>query len=208
MAKPSKPGYYASHPRKFAEHLLLQESKNPDNVKANQAKGNLLVQNEGFIIRATHTWLNSQPSYLHTSILQDARLAFLKAIENYDLSRDISIRTFARYHLMKVREKTFKKRKLYEELHEHYADEVAFYPNYNTIYRDIREIIREAISQLTVAEREVIEFRYYKGHTGREISTFRGCSEARISALTKSALRKLKITLVEKGVKPGFFDEN
>lgn len=208
MAAPSKLGYYASHPKKYSEYLLLQKAKDPDIVKANQAKGDLLFQNEGFLLRAIHSWLKPQTSYLHSLILQDARLAFLKAIENYDLSRDISIRTFARYHLMKVREGLFKKKQLHEELHEQYTDEVTFQPKMKEEYRDIREVFRNAINLLNSSQREVIQLRFYHGIKGREISILRGCSEARVSFLIKSALQELKVSLVTKEIQPGFFDFN
>ncbi len=207
MAVP-KPGYYASHPKKRREYLLLQAAKDSDLAKANQAKNDLLVQNEEFLLYSICGWLNPQTSFLQSLILQDARLAFLDAIQNYDLSRDISIRTFAGYYLKKVREKLFKKKRLFDELNEQYAKEVCFQPKIAEGYRDVREVFKEAITKLTRSEQEVIHLRFYQGIKGRVISNRRGCSEARVSILIKTALRKLKISLTIKGIKPGFFDLN
>jgi RNA polymerase sigma factor (sigma-70 family) len=207
MSKPIKAGYYASHPEKFYEYTLLQLSKDTDIVKANRAKERLLAENEGFLMHFIGDWVRSERRFLLSELLHEARLAFLDAVNNYDLSRDLSIRTFSRYHLLKVKANFFKKQ-FFEEIKEEHPNEVCFQSELGDEYIDLRDMFNEAIEHLSLAEQEVIRLHFFSGLKNRDIAARRDCSEARISALMKGALKKLKKFLMARGVKPGFFDIN
>ncbi len=207
MVEPSKPGYYASHPTKYGEYVLLQVAKDPDTIKANKAKNKLLKDNEAFLTFFIGDWLEPETQYLFPELLQDARLAFLLAIDKYDLSRDVSIRTVAKFYLLKMREKFFKKLP-FTELKEIHLQEECFMPDPDITYGDLRVTLSEAITCLTPTEQVVIHLHFFDGLKSRAIAAIRGISEARVSVLIKSALQKLKIYLVGRGIEPGMFNFN
>jgi len=207
MVEPSKPGYYASHPDKFSEYILLQVAKDKDPVRANKAKDKLLKDNGPFLIYFIGNWIEPGSPYLFTELLQEARMAFLKAVDKYDLSRDVSIRTMAKYYLLKLKESFFKTSP-YVELEDCHLKEECLMEDPDAQYADLRETIKEAMTCLNPSEQAVIKCHFFEGMKSRVIATMRGISEARVSTLLKSALKKLKEYLVRNGVQPGMFNFN
>jgi RNA polymerase sigma factor (sigma-70 family) len=207
MVEPSKPGYYASHPKKYGEYILLQVAKDFDTKKATKAKNKLVKDNEAFLTFFIGDWLEPETQYLFPELLQEARLAFLLAIDRYNLSRDVSIRTVAKYYLLKMRESFFKKSP-YTELKEIHLQEECFLPDPDVIYSDLRVTLTEAVTHLTATEQSVIQLHFFEGLKNRSIAAVRRISEARVSAVRTSALQKLKIYLVGRGIEPGLFNFN
>lgn len=207
MVKPPNPGYYASHPDKFREFILLQLAKDPDINKANKAKTRLLVENLGYLKYTIGEWISPGSHYDYEELLQDAKLAFLEAVDKYDISRDISIRTYARYYLLSLQRKFFKK-SVYVELEDKHLEETCFQPDDGSAYADLRTTLQEAIGHLTNAEQEVINLHFFSGLKSRVVAIQRGCSEARVSTLLKSGLQKLKHYLMSKGIQPGMLNFN
>lgn len=207
MVEPSRPGYYASHPNKFGEFILLQVAKDTDPVRANKAKDKLLKDNEPFLKYFIADWITPRSQYLFSELLQGARHAFLIAVEKYDLSRDVSIRTIAKYYLLKLKETLFKKSP-YVDLQEVHLKEECFQPEIGVVYGDLRDTLNEAIIQLSPVEQAVIKLHFFDGLKSRAIASSRGISEARVSAIIKSGLQKLKVYLISKGIQPGMFNFN
>lgn len=207
MVEPSKPGYYASHPTKYGEYILLQVAKDTDATRANKARHKLVKDNEPFLTFFIGFWLEPENLYLFPELMQEARLAFLKAIDKYDLTRDVSIRTVAKYYLLKMRE-TFFKKTPFTELKETHLKEEFFLPDPDVIYTNLRVTLTEGVTHLTVTEQAVIQLHFFQGMRSRAIAAARGISEARVSAIIKSSLQKLKVYLVGKGVEPGMFNFN
>ena len=55
--------------------------------------------------------------------------------------------------------------------------------------------LREALKQIPSREREIIDLRYFKGHTQMEISRMVGISQAQVSRLEKCAIERLRKAL-------------
>lgn len=207
MDEKSQPGYYASHPKKSSEFLLLQQIKSSNVEIAAKAKNKLLKDNEPFLISFIGNWLPPESRYLFPELLQGARLAFLKALDRYNPIRDISIRAFAKFFLLKLKDSFFKKIS-WIELTEFHLQEECLQPEIGLHYTDLRAILKEAISHLSSMEQLSIQLHFFCGMKGREIAIQRGISEPRVSALLKSGLQKMKEYLVSKGIKPGAFNFN
>jgi RNA polymerase sigma factor (sigma-70 family) len=207
MVEPSNPGYYASRPKKFSEYVLLQVAKDSDPVRANKAKDKLIKDNELFLKYFIGDWIDTGSPYIFDELLQAAREAFSTAIEKYDLSRDVSIRTVAKYHLLKLKENFFKTSP-YVELKDIHLDGEYLLADPDINFSDLRETLNEAISCLNSSEQAVIKLHFFEGLKGRAIAASKGISEARVSALMKAALDKLRKHLIGKGIQPGIFNFN
>src|SRR5687768_2063545 len=105
MINKSGRGYYATHQSKSSELSLLQAAKSENALTARLAKNQLIKDNEGFLRDMTCKLLGKNSFMDFESTLQDTRRAFLAAIENYNLSFDVSIRAYAKFHLMQLRRK-------------------------------------------------------------------------------------------------------
>ena len=208
MVNVPKPGYYASHPEKSNELFLLQMSRcgNPEQSRA--AKNQLIKQNEGFLISTVQKWLPEKSFIDFDNLLGEARIGFLNAIEKYDLKRDVSIRSYANFHLMELRRQFFKPNK-FSELKEEHCEETFFLQNPDFKNFNLEKIILTAMEkELTTVEHEVIHMHFFEGHKKRQIALQRQCSEARVCTIVKNALPKLNVYLLSIGIIPGFLELN
>jgi len=207
MVYPPKSGYYISRPEKFKELLLLKVAKSSDSRKANAAKTSLILQNEGFLKSTIAKWIPKYSHHNFDSLLEEARIAFLTAVNNYNLNRDISIRTYARYHLLDLKRRFFKKSR-YEELAAFHLEGDYEIRDFDQNNIDLRQILLSAIITLTPTEQQVINLHFFQGMKKCEVAKLRGCSEARICTIVKEALPKLRTHLKQSGIIPGNFNFN
>jgi RNA polymerase sigma factor (sigma-70 family) len=208
MVNAPKPGYYASHPEKSNELFLLQMSRCSHPEQSRAAKNQLIKQNEGFLKSIIRKWIPEKSCIDSHNLLEEARIAFLNAIEKYDLTRDVSIRSYAYFHLMELRRQFFKPNK-FSELKEEHCGETFFLQNPDFKNFDLEKIILTAMKKkLTTVEQEVIYMHFFEGHKKRQIALQRRCSEARICNIVKNALPKLKVHLLNIGIVPGFLELN
>lgn len=207
MVNSPKPGYYSSHPDKSFEYTLLQTAKDTDISKANSAKTRLLADNEGFLKSVITKWI--QPgSYINfEDLLQESKLSFLAAIENYDFQYDVSIRSYARYYLLDLQKRYFRKSRFIEFEDSHLPGSYTIKdPEFKTF--DLKSMLNKAIQCLTAVEQQVIRLHFFKGLRKRQIAKQRCCSEARISQIVKKALPKMKTWLQERGIEPNVLELN
>lgn len=203
-----KSGYYASHPGKSNEYYLLQLTKQRNSSQAQAAKNQLILQNEGFLKSFIQLWIEKRGYIDFNYVLSEARIAFLSAIDAYDLSKDVSIRTYARFYLLELKKQIFKKNELVELKTEH-CTATSSVPNPDFKNFDLKASIIAAIeSCLSNVEQEVIYMHFFKGLKQRQIAQFRCCSEARISAIIKTALPKLRAHLIDINITPWFLEWN
>lgn len=208
MIKKSKPGYYSTHPQKSTELFLLRTAQGENSLQARAAKNQIILNNERFLRATISQWIGPNSSVDFDFVLQEARISFLHAIEKYDLNRDVSIRTYAKFHLMELRRSIFKASKFIELKDEH-CIEKCFLDNPDFKDFDLNKTIRPIIErELTALERDVIIMLYFDGLKKRQIAILRQCSEARICNIVKSALPKLKHYLSSIGIVPGFLELN
>lgn len=208
MAKEPKPGYYATRPEKINELALLQLTKNLDAEVARQAKNRLIIDNEGFLRNFVAKKGLKGLAIDFEYLLEEARLAFLTAIEHYDLKKDVSIRTYARYYLLGMFKKMSREKK-YTELDEEGHSELTFILNPDFRSLNLRELLFQALEKtLTVTEIDVVCLYFFEGLKKRKIARLRKCSEVRIGNIVKKALPKLKVYLTSIGVTPGFLELN
>jgi RNA polymerase sigma factor (sigma-70 family) len=210
MDKQSRPGYYASHPEKSNELFLLRAVKAGNTLHARAAKNQLIIDNEGFLCAIVQEWLGQKSFVDFETLLEEARIAFLNAIESYDLNRDVSIRTYAIYYLKELRRQAFKKTKFVELKEEdEYADKPVYIPNLDFRNFDLKKAILTAIEKaLTTLEQEIIYLHFFERVKKRQIALQRNVSEQRIGSIVKTALPKLKVCLLEMGISPGFLELN
>lgn len=207
MVNPPKPGYYNSHPDKFREYILLQIAKDTDIPKANHAKTRLLVENEGFLKSEIAKWIQPGSYIDFEDLLEEARLSFLAAIDNYNLQHDVSIRSYARYYLLDLQKRYFRKSRYVELKDSHLAGSYIMKdPEFRTF--NLKAMLNKAILCLTTVEQQVIRLHFFKGLRKRQIAKQRGCSEARISQIVQKALPKLKGWLQKRGIEPGILELN
>lgn len=208
MDNKSNPGYYASHPEKSNELFLLRAAKAGNTLQARAAKNQLIIDNEGFLRSTIQEWLGIKSHVDFETLLEEARITFLNAIENFDLKQDVSIRTYAIYHLKELRRQTFKKSK-FVELKEEHTGEPVYIPNPDFKNFDLKKIILTAIEKtLTTLEQEIIYLHFFEGVKKRQIALERHVSEQRIGNIVKTALPKLKVYLLAMGIIPGFLELN
>lgn len=206
--KTKKPGYYTTHPEKSKELQLLRIAKGQDNLLATTAKDQLIIRNEGFLRSTIQKWIGSESFVDFEYLLQESRIEFFNAIQNYDLKHDVSIRSYASFFLKDLQRRTFKKNKFVELKDEHIRDFV-LPPNIDFKDFDLKKELLSAIKKsLTVIEQEVILLHFFQGCRKREIAFQRHCSEARICNIVKAALPKLKTYLTKIGIVPSFLDLN
>jgi len=207
MVNLPKPGYYSSHPDRFNEYELLHVAKDSDITIANRAKARLLAMNEGYLKSVINKWVLPDSHIDFQDLLEEARISFLSAIENYDLQYDVSIRSYARYYLLEL-QKTYFRKSPYVELEDSHL--AGPYTMENTQFRifNLRSILDQAIQNLTTVEQQVIQLHYFKGLRKRQIAKQRGCSEARISQIVRKALPKMKKWLQQRGIEPSILELN
>jgi RNA polymerase sigma factor (sigma-70 family) len=201
-------GYYKTHPEKFSEFLQLQLAKSSDFEVSRSAANTLLIDNEGFLKSTLNHWVELGDRFDFDEMLAEAREAFWKAIKQYDLKFDVSIRGYARYHLMEVRKQNFKNMQWVEFKPEH--EERTCTINLSRLDNlNLSSILYEAMDNcLTPIEKEVVELFYLSGIKQRKIAILRDCSEARVSQIVKTSLPKLRTYLNARGIEPSLFQEN
>jgi RNA polymerase sigma factor (sigma-70 family) len=208
MDQNPKAGYYSSRPEKHSELLLLHAAQSTDLRQARSAKNQLIINNEGFLRATIKQWFGLKPSAYFDYLLEEARILFLSAIENFDLNRDVSLRAYARYHLKELKRIVSKPNK-FVELKDEHIDKMFFKANLRFENFDLRKTILSAIeNSLTPVEKEVITKHFLQGVKRKRIASQRRCSEARICVIIKTALPKLKNFLKNIGVDPEFFEFN
>ncbi|MEO8108877.1 MAG: sigma-70 family RNA polymerase sigma factor [Ginsengibacter sp.] len=208
MDKQSKPGYYIFHPEKGNELFLLRAAKASDKLHARAAKNQLIIDNEGFLRATIQEWVGLKSFIDFDYLLEEARISFFTAIEKYDLNQDVSIRTYAKFHLMELRRQTFRPTK-FTEFKKEYCGETFFLPNPDFKNFDLKAIVMTALEKaLTILEQEVIYMHFFEGYKKRQIALQRQCSEARVCTIVKNALPKLKVYLLSIGIVPGFLELN
>lgn len=209
LNQPGK-GYYATHPEKSEERQLLYLAQNGDTEESRLAKSELILGNERFLRKMIQPWLAGsfwiQPDHL----LQEARLAFLEAIEKYDLSKDVSIRFYARFYLLELRRTSFRENKYRPNpLPEDFEGSTSMAPRLDFQAFDLREILIDASRQaLTIREREVIFLHFFMGMKQKDIALRKRCSAARISMLVREALDKLRLELDKNGISLDVSEQN
>lgn len=210
MLDQPKRGYYATHSKKNEERQLLYLAQHGDAEESRWAKSTLILDNERFLRKMIQPWLPYLPWIYPDDLIQDARLAFLAAIDKYDLSRDVSIRAYAKYYLLELRRTNFRKPKYRTNpLPENYEGSIHMIPRRDFQPFDLREILIDAGHQaLTTREREVIFLHFFMGMKQRDIALRNRCSPARISTLVKEALCKLKRELDRKGISLDLLEQN
>ena len=210
MSQLTNPGYYQSHPEKNDEFTLLQVAKGSNTEKALEARELLIKKNEGFLKSAVLKWFNKDSGIDFDDLLQEVRLAFLAAIDNYCISKKVSIRTYAKYYLRELKRQTLKKKKKgYVEFEEDLHGDIMYLPNPDFVNLDLKSTLLRAMNAcLTTVEKEVINLFYFKGLKQRQIASLRHCSETRISFVRVNAINKLKMQLTTMGIIPGFLELN
>lgn len=208
MVNNPKPGYYASHPTKSNEFYLLQLSKQGNAAQAQAAKNQLILQNEGFIKSFIHDWVNEGEFLDFNYLIQEARIAFLSAIECYDLTKDVSLRTYAKYYLLELKRQVFKKSKIVELKNEYCIDTCTIHnPDFKNF--DLKNAIIAAVENcLSPVEQEVVYMHFFEGMKQKQIAKTRNCSEARISTILKTSFPKLKSYLINLGIAPWVLELN
>lgn len=202
-------GYYVTHPEKSHEFNLLLLTKSTDAVEAQLAKNRLIVDNEGFLRSFVQKWIIKNSPYDIEFLLQEARIAFMYAIDDFDLHYGTSIRTFARYRLLDLRESLFEKKSILysiDELEEILSVEpmVEEFVPFN-----LRNELEEAFKAvLTPLEAEVVYLHFLEGLKMKNIAMARRCSAGRISVIIQNALPKLKSYLKSKGISTGILELN
>lgn len=203
-----KPGYYATHPHKHHELSLLHLVLGPDRELAREAAQSLIVDNKGFLKNTLLDWSKKGYKFDFDELLREAMTTFYEAILRYDTSKDISIRTYARYHLLKLRDRFFSKQSWKALQPEHDGSfEVRLFSNEEDFH--LASSLSQAVEQcLTPVEKEVIYLYFFKGLTKRKVGQVRGCSERRIGVVIDTALPKLKSFLLNKGIDLSHFATN
>ncbi len=204
----SKPGYYASHPHKRKEFYLLQLAKGKDPETARNAANSLIIGNEGYLKNTLLKWSEKGYEFDFDELYGEAMIAFYQAIVHYDPDQDVSIRTYSRFFLLKLRRRFFRKRRWIEFKPEHIPDttEIEFKEGQEL---NLTETLYDAINTcLTPVEKEVIVLHFIKKLTRRRIGNLRGCSERRIGIVITNALPKLKSYLQQRGVNLSSFVKN
>ncbi|MFI5041772.1 MAG: RNA polymerase sigma factor [Acidimicrobiales bacterium] len=64
----------------------------------------------------------------------------------------------------------------------------------------VGEHLKEAVGQLPVEERRVIELAYFGGHTYREVATLLDQPEGTVKSRIRSGLKRMRTTLAEAGL--------
>lgn len=208
MRNMPKEGYYA-RPEKNHEFNLLLLTKSSDAIEAQRAKNKLIRENEGFLVSFVKNWIRKDSPYDLDYLLQEARIAFFSALEKFDLHQGKSIRTYARYHLMKLKSTLFEEPILcsVDKLSPDEEAVLFFNPEFEefNLYSELMEALEIC---LTKQEAEIVYAYFFEGITMQEISEIRGCSKPRISNVIKTALPKLKCYLKRIGIAPGLFEMN
>ncbi|HTE28937.1 MAG TPA: sigma-70 family RNA polymerase sigma factor [Chryseolinea sp.] len=208
MKNVPKSGYYAQ-PGKGHEFNLLLLSKSTDAEESRRATNQLILENEKFLKSSIRTWVVSTPYHLDY-VLQEARLALYKAIQNFDLHKGFSLRTYAKFHLLKLKTTLIEEVKFQERFSP--IDDINVFdasegPQFESF--SLSANLDEAFSSvLTKTESEVIYLHFFEKLKLKSIAKARKCSPARISTVIKNALPKLKIFLLARGISPGIFELN
>jgi RNA polymerase sigma factor (sigma-70 family) len=200
--------YYATHPNKRYELQLLRLAGGPDAEIARIAAESLLADNEGFLKVTLLDWAKNGYQFNFDELLREAMTAFYEAIRCYDTDKDVSIRYYARYHLLKLREQFFCKKPWTEMLPEHdisFTIEPFKKEQDLTLTKSLSEAFEH---RLTPVEKEVVYLHYFKNLSKRKIARLRGCSERRIGAVIDNALPKLRVFLLRKGIDLSIFATN
>jgi RNA polymerase sigma factor (sigma-70 family) len=210
MLNQPKRGYYASRPEKCEERQLLYLAQHGDTEESRCAKSLLIIGNERFLRKMIQPWLPGLPWIQPDALMQDARLAFLAAINKYDLSKDVSIRVYAKFYLLELRRTNYRKSKYrHNPLPEDYGGRTNMIPRLDFQPFDLREILVNAGHEaLTTREKDVIFLHFFMGMKQKDIASRNKCSPARISSLVKEALGKLKRELVRKGISLDLLEQN
>lgn len=209
MVSNTPQGYYAFHRSKSTEFTNLLAANGTDPVKARQAKNQLLLDNERFIRATIGQWIDRADPW-YSEVLQEARIAFLTAVERYNFSAHTSIRTYAKWYINKERNKYHQNITKFQEQVRIENDEIEDkVETPGPLYFHLKDVLRDAmLSVLTTAEIEVISLHYFDGLNGKAIAAIRGCNEKRVSAIKKNALRKIKDQFALLGLTPELFEIN
>lgn len=209
MSDDARSGYYSTRPEKNKELSLLRIAQGDDPVLAVKAQNTLLKENEGFLKFMVESWVKGLSGYDFDLIMQDARLAFMLAIRKFDLTRDVSIRTYSQRRLQKVKQKYLEKKNLLRFDDWEVMEKVAAPLESGTFQFDLRSIISDALEKsLNPDEQEVINLYFIEGMKKSHIAQKKNCSKTWVQTLIKGALPKVKIYLITKGISPILFDFN
>jgi RNA polymerase sigma factor (sigma-70 family) len=204
-----RPGYYASHPNKHNEFqlLLLTKDQNPEASRA--AAHSLIIGNQGFLKNTLLKWSNKGYKFNFDELYGEAMIAFYQAILHYDISQDVSIRSYARFYLLKLQRRFFRKSREIEFQPEHYRATTETTLELRGEELSLSEVLTEAITVcLTEVEKDVIVLYFIKKLNKRTIAQLRGCSERRVGIIISNALPKLRYHLQKRGVSPSLFVTN
>jgi RNA polymerase sigma factor (sigma-70 family) len=208
MKNMRKTGYYARPEKNHEFHLLLL-SKSSDFIEAQRAKNKLIQENERFLISFVKGWITKDSPYDLDYLLQEARIAFFNAIERFDLHKGKSIRTYARFHLIKLKETLFEEPILCSIDNISFEEEVMLSLSHSFENFDLRLELISAINEaLTKVESEVVYLYFFEGRKMLDIANLRCCSKSRISNIIRIAMPKLKSYLISIGIAPGLFEMN
>lgn len=135
-------------------------------------------------------------------LIQDGKIALLKAIETFDESKGVSIRTYVYPAIQRTVAKRARRyawqRRIGAELFRDSVENVILVED-SEVYAErmeekekMRHAIDQALSWLNSRERRVIRLKYSDQQLkDREIGELMGLSRSRVSQLHESALRKL-----------------
>jgi RNA polymerase sigma factor (sigma-70 family) len=202
-------GYYATQEAdRVQEYSLLVQSQSSNTRLANRAKVELIDRNMRFLSKQVWSWVQGNPAIDFKETMFNARVAFLDAINRFDITKGVSIRAFAFFYLKKLRRETFYVKEqpieITEELggYENMSD-----PDFSNF--SLRGSLCQAFDAvLTLTEQQVLQAHYFEGNSQKTVALVRCISEARVSTIIKIALPKLRKYLQARGINPGFLQLN
>lgn len=215
---PEHRGYYSARPKKSAEFSLLVDTKSADPSKVKNALCKLVDENQPFLKKFISGWITKDdPTYTYDELLQDARLAFMRAALAYDLNSGVSIRSYSKYYLLQLRRKFFKTyRKSSTELCDPIRLEDVLKEKAIDIHSlsamrrlELSSLLQNAMKVvLTKVQTEILTAHYIDGRQIKTIARRRGCTERSIRKAIQIALPKLRTYLAKQGIVPGFLELN
>ena len=202
-------GYYATQEAgRVQEYSLLVQSQSSNIRLANRAKVELIDRNMRFLSKQVWSWIQGNPAIDFKETMFNARVAFLDAINKFDITKGVSIRAFAFFYLKKLQRETFYVKEQPIEVNEnHCGYENMPDPDFKNF--SLRGALCQAFDEaLTLTEQQVMQSHFFNGKSQKAVAIARGISEARVSTIIKTALPKLKKHLQSRGINPIFLNLN
>ena len=184
-------GYYLYN----SDVLIMIENLREASPMCKERLLNDLIKKLTYMVQARIKCYKKQSFY--PDLLQEGRLALIKAIEDFDSHRGINFFKFASWHIRSRINNYLRwwKRTCESKDHKILQEDDVLTPHESFEKEEKKIILINAIGKLPKIDREVVMMRYgvngYKNHTLKQIGDVFSLSKQRIQQIESRALAKL-----------------